>query len=98
MADSAAYIQFLQNTRNAKMVAIVAVTALLWHHLNTFPQEVRFIWKHPLRVNSILFLSVRYLSIISFGYALFALTLFVCTLTEPLSSSFSLSRTFVLYP
>lgn len=68
MADSAAYIQLFENIRNAKLVAVVAITSLLWHYLNTFSQEVHFIWKHPLRLNSILFLSVRYLSILSFGY------------------------------
>jgi hypothetical protein len=65
-SESFALLQTISEAHNTKLVFLVAFTGLICHHISTSPQVLKFIWSHPFRLHAILFLSVRYIALISF--------------------------------
>ncbi|KIM29764.1 hypothetical protein M408DRAFT_107312 [Serendipita vermifera MAFF 305830] len=60
-------INTLVEVQRARAVSIICLTCVLWHQLSTMADEVRLVWRYgPLRVNSCLFLCIRYLTLLSF--------------------------------
>ncbi|PVG01257.1 hypothetical protein CPB86DRAFT_823815 [Serendipita vermifera] len=68
LADSEplALLQTISDAHNTKLVFLIAFTSLIWHHISTSPLVLKFVWSHPFRLHATLFLSVRYIALISF--------------------------------
>lgn len=61
-----ALVDTLIEVQRARAICLICLTCVLWHQLSTVADEVRLVWRYgPLRLNSSLFLCIRYLTLIS---------------------------------
>ncbi|KAM0751466.1 hypothetical protein T439DRAFT_355386 [Meredithblackwellia eburnea MCA 4105] len=54
--DIDSFIKILDRINAAKTYMVVMLAILVWDHLSTLPQEIRFVWKARITVNKVAFL------------------------------------------
>ncbi|KAJ7926708.1 hypothetical protein B0H13DRAFT_2313207 [Mycena leptocephala] len=57
-------LQLIADARTTNYLAAAGMTVLLFEHISTFPEEVRFVWKNRLSLWSVLYVWIRYYTLV----------------------------------
>ncbi|KAJ7838823.1 hypothetical protein B0H13DRAFT_2367223 [Mycena leptocephala] len=57
-------LQLIADARTTNYLAAAGITVLLFEHISTFPEEVRFVWKNRLSLWSVLYVWIRYYTLV----------------------------------
>ncbi|KAL5507262.1 hypothetical protein ACEPAH_6718 [Sanghuangporus vaninii] len=71
MMDAHTYVSFAESDRIVRCTAIASVTFLVYDHLITLPDEVRYIWGTPFSFPKLAVLANRYFPFITTGFVFY---------------------------
>ncbi|KAJ7705411.1 hypothetical protein B0H17DRAFT_1193097 [Mycena rosella] len=64
-AEELELLQLIADAQTTNYLAAAGITVLVFEHISTFPEEVKFVWKSRLSLWSVLYVWIRYFTLIA---------------------------------